>query len=474
MAAAPIYTLTYNNLNGPPLRGNPPVGGYSAGTDIVIPANLRKTFDATATNEIGGILTFSKDPSSSTLLINGAFIITGDAAGVNWMPIITSFKHNSYMIFHTHPPRSPADGFRYNGYSSTDLSIFLRFILSTRRNPHVSIHYALFTPTDIHFTFIDEVCFKLLKFFIKKIRDEIFAQAVLPGSPAGTPPRQGSVLVQTQNPGVNIQHYFNNYSDFTNAINVFLLILLDQILIHFVDLSRRGMSDADITTLFDTISLMPIHTSPSYREFYNALGPFRQCIVTRDFTTFRIIDIQLKFLVERDASPGPNNGRLFQQLGIIGTVYFNLPINPNQLIIRTPTMDFTPAEKIIIMNNLGLFKTSSLSRAGIPPNTDILITCIDNSKIYNETIGWPAGPVPDVLMPTLSSPIILQDGGAFQKGGAITSGAIVKINNKKISMITPIGSIKLRSKRRLFKIPSIRHTTKRSVRHTARNTTRHK
>ena len=452
-AAVPIYTLTYNNLNGPPLPD------YTPGTNIVIPANLRQAFDATAIDEIGGVISFFKDPdpANNTLVANGTFIISGVGGSVNWMPVVSSFLHNSYMIFHTHPPRIGAH--RYNVYSSADLSLFLKYLLSIRRNPGISIHFALFTPTDIHFTFVDEVCFKLLKLFIKSIRDEIFPNPLNPLNP----------LLQTL--GYNhasLRLVFPDHREFTRYIEIFLLLILEQIISYlFTQSNRAGYTDAAALIALDKISLMPIPNSPSHQIYTAALATLQQCIANKNFQGLQIGDQYLINVISTDQYSA-------HKIAIIGTLFFNMQMHANMINIAIPGRVLTQQEQMQMFDNLGLFKSTTLNRVGIPARANILIRCHDNSKIYNETIGWPIGPPPNVIVPNINSPIVLQDGG-FQKGGAITTGAIVKINNdNKISMIAPIGSTTLKSKSKLLKMPSIRrHTTKSHLRHTTRHTTRH-
>jgi hypothetical protein len=336
--------------------------------------------------------------------------------------------------------------------------------------PNVSIHFALFTPTDIHFTFVDEVCLKLLKIFIKIIRDELFSNPPTP-------------LIQGLFATVNLREHFPNNREFTRYIELFLLLVLEQIILHLYSLSNQAAyTDEALLTILDKISLMPIPGSPSHAHYTHALENLRRCIDNKNFGTLRITDVYLNNVISTDPT-------LFTKLGIIGNIFFRIQINnANMINIAMPGMTFTQEQQTAMFNNLGLFKSTSLNRTGIPQNSDILITCIDNSKIYNETVGWPVRLSPIVRQPTINSPVILQDGGvfqkgcAFQKGGAITTGAIVKINDdNKISIIAPIGTTTVRSKRKIFKVPAIRYTSinhtkrsaRRSSRHTAKHTARH-
>lgn len=408
MAAAPqALTVTYNNLNAPPIPN------YTPGTQIGIPANLRQAFDATAMDEIGGVLCFSKH-APNTLVVNGSFIISGVGGSVDWLPILHSFRHDSYMIFHTHPPKPPRN---YNGYSAVDLSIFFDYMLSVRRTPRVSVNFALFTPTDIHFTFVDEVCFKLLKHLIKTIRDRIWS----------------------------IQYHrdiYGTYSVFSTSIRLFLLLILDQIIQYFLVLgSTYGATDAQTLTILDTISFMPIIGSPSHDHFMRATEILQSCIANQNFDRINILDPYLRGQIATVQD-------IAHKFGVIGTYYFNQRSNiQDNLNIRMQgAANFTPEQKTSIINNLGLFKTTTLPRAGIQPREGFLINCIDNLKIYNETVGWPTLVNPFIIVPTINSAIPIQD------GGAITTGAIVNISNdNEITMIAPIGTSKHRTKRKSSK-----------------------
>jgi hypothetical protein len=405
--AAQPFIVTYNNLNAAPIPS------YTPGTRIVIPANLRQTFDATAMDEIGGVISFSKQVPD-TLIVNGTFIISGVGGSVNWLPILPTFRHNSYMIFHTHPPTAAGN---YNAYSSADLIAFFHFMLSVRRTPGISINFALFTPTDIHFTFVDEVCFKLLKNLIKTIRNKIWS----------------------------VQYHkdiYVTYANFTHSIQMFFSLIFDQIIQYFVGLANtHGSTDVQALTILDTISFMPITGSPSHHHFMRATASLQNHIATQNFQGIIIADPYLRSEFATDPI-------LAQKLGIIGTYYFHQTINirENFNIKMQGGANFTPEQKTSIFNNLGLFKTTSLSRHTIQPNQDIAIYCIDNLKIYNETVGWPRGPMPPLELPNINSAIPIQD------GGAITTGAIVKISNdNQITTISPIRSSKPRTKRKSSK-----------------------
>ena len=417
---------------------------YAQGTSIVIPANLRQTFNATANNEIGGLLCLTAI-APNTLSINGTFIIGGDVGGVDWNPIITSFRHNSYMMFHTHPPQV---GGGYNGYSSADLGLLFRYLFSIRRTrPVVSIHYALFTPTDIHFTFVDEICFKIIKTLIKIIRNQI--------SNSGRPV------------------VFTDTGDFTECVQIFFVLLIEQVIVRFITRCGPGSefaNDVEALNTLDNISFLPfpIHDGgvPNRGNVFllAATERLRNSIANGNFTDIQITNTWLRNQLQRE--------NMINKIREIGIFYFNpASYQDINITLRNRAGEiYSVDQHRTIFNTLGLFKTTSAQRAPfihIGNNDNIMIRCIDSNKIFNETISWPMGQTPPILLPPLNSPIAFQDGGALQKGGVLTTGAFVKLSNTgEIIKILPIKNTTRykQSKKRS------RYTHRRTHRRTHRNT----
>lgn len=399
MAAPNTLQVSYTTCNPPP---------YIQGTQIVIPANIRQTFNATANDEIGGVLCFNKT-APNILTVNGTFIITGVAGTVNWSPILRSFNHNSFMIFHTHPPKPVIE---YNGYSAVDLYLLFNYMLLIRRTPSVLIQYALFTPSDIHFTFVDEVCLKMIKVLIKRIRDELIGRGIF-------------------------QTIFASSDDFTNYASLFFLILFDQVIFYLMTPAIYNQNRSDIASLsiLDEITFIPFPYNANTRGLnflLTATQNFRNDLVSGRLITMQFGDTTLNNVIQSDPS-------FFQKIGSIATYYFNIQ-GPGLNSIYTTTIQIknvngiglTQQEHTDVLNSLGLFKSSSIPRASFQSlgiNDNIVINCIDNNKIFNETAAWPL-PGNIMRIPAINSPIIMQQGGMLTTGSIITIAKNGSIHRK--------------------------------------------
>jgi hypothetical protein len=146
---------------------------YRLGTYIAFPSHIKDVIRATD-KEIGGVILFSKPEihaNKKILLANSIFLSAGEAARVQWSRILTTIKHGSYMIFHTHPKDNPG----YQGYSSDDLYLLLFYGLKSYKY-NVPIHYCLSTGKDIHFTFIDPVVITIIRTLMKLLKPMVIAR----------------------------------------------------------------------------------------------------------------------------------------------------------------------------------------------------------------------------------------------------------------------------------------------------------
>ena len=297
---------------------------YKPGTYIAFPSHIKDIIRAT-NKEIGGVILFSKPlmhADRKLLLANSIFLSAGEAGYVHWSRVLHTIQHKSYMIFHTHPKDNPG----YQGYSSGDLGLLLKYSLQTYKH-NIPVHYCLSTGKDVHFTFIDPVVINIIRTLMKVLKPMVIAR--FPG--------------QTD---ASFQAYFLS----------FFKLLFDSFEWYCVT-KYAEIPHSDIAALseLDKISFTPYSGYDKLRYVVNSF-------------------LQLQ------------EGRPYRENPIIMYIYDQY--EPASRNIHMTITGSKQEEIPTILDYMGLFKTTSVKNIDFFKDDYAGVECLDSGKIYNETVPW--------------------------------------------------------------------------------------
>jgi hypothetical protein len=328
---------------------------YMYGTTIYFPPKIRSILKAER-SEIGGLIMFNKN-AAPNLTANVIFLETGNEAGVDLNSVLrNSYRSNSFMIFHTHPPRTQQEvdltGIAainlYNHYSVQDLYMFFIWeLFYYNGDKHLS--YLLSTPVDIHITFTNKPILKFIRNIFKLMKNYM-----------------------------DLRSEDKKQIFYSAKIELMQCIFTEKI---YKEVEKNNTS-ATNPAAFCVGSSVNCHLSnilnkASFLEFDGET-------ITR-----------IKNYINNRQNTIKNNREDLLKMFQLYVEISNILLKNCYLKIDEEKIKFTDLRESNhpSLNFLGLFINTSM-RADAFFDTDITIRCIDSSQLYDETESWEPERVP--------------------------------------------------------------------------------